>query len=211
VNTYGEGDEPRCVRFDVSNLIANRKSGARIQKSIVQDSPPLGGMFNVAKISAAQLIEDIKRVSGEGQSPISGLKVLGHGERLSRFLQERTSGGGRFGAAELVNKATVRHPDTQTYENAFKRIGPPRCWFAVDADVRLYGCKTSGAGNAWRSAFYRGTQTLGWTVATMRMDSSATQLRYIRTRQGRPDELLTGWLQTFEQVENEHEYFKFAH
>jgi RHS repeat-associated protein len=192
-----------CLKFDVSNLLPVKGAGAHISAYIVSDIPPLRGNLALPQDNAGGIMTKLKTQSVEGRSPVSEVRVFGHAG-AGAALREARTGGAEFSVEALAKAATVARPDDQTYANALKRIGPPRCWFAVDASLRLYGCKTKKGLNAWVTAHHRGQQSRGFTKQSLQADLSTLNTVWYVDDGGRR---LSPPYTTYSDLESNTQYF----
>jgi RHS repeat-associated protein len=88
-----------------------------------------------------QAIEQIKRLSKEGGTPIGGLIIGGHHNYNGSI--GGTAGAGAFSAADVVASATERDNRTNSLDSAKRDVGPPKCWFTKNATVYGAACTTS--------------------------------------------------------------------
>jgi RHS repeat-associated protein len=201
-----------CLKFDVSNLLPPDAPGAEIRGTIAQDKGALGGGFNLPLKTANGVIEEIMLHSQEGRTPMSSLVLMGHSSGDEVELRElgRSRGGMRgpkFSVQRMRELATVGGPSRQTYANAIKRIGPPRCWFAVNAKIRLFGCETKHHATTWAPQILRGNQDYGVTVKALDLGRLNGQpaVRYYDRHEDKP---LSQWYFSLEELEGNKKYFK---
>ena len=159
-----------CLRFDVSNLSSEKGASIKAMIAVVPKSDDVAAKFGLTVMNITALADRIKNSSKEGKTPISELIVWGHGSSEETALTTRPGGGDKF---EVTLLKDMWRPREQDFARAYAKRGPPRCWFATDAKVRLIGCRTSGLGNAWKRAFGRADQSFGWTLKDLEREPDA--------------------------------------
>ena len=125
-------------KYDASNL--EKKWNNKATLLITND---LGNPFGGQSIQATEIFDTIKTQSGQGGSPISYLLINGH---MSATSIGGYVGGGkyaRFTVAAYSSAAGAKEFDI-SFERASKKMGPKRCWFSRNAEVRFAGCNSSG-------------------------------------------------------------------
>ena len=188
-STYRENNWNRCwnngacVMFDVSNLLPRRGAGATVRGCISwhwQEKDQqwitghLEGAFQIPAKRSSSLAQELARVSGQGRTPISEFTVLGHSNSRVRELHTTREAEGykafSLMTLEGVKGIGVKRVAYQRYDTAIRKQGPPRCWFAVDATLRILGCNSDGPAQPWKNRVLRGSQTLGYTRALLMPD-----------------------------------------
>lgn len=164
---YGE-------HYDVSNLVSQstKRTTLVAKPSGPQDDFARGAAAVIGPStwsSGRQAARRLKRLSGEGRSPIATLCLGGHCFAGGALSGE--NGSGPFSAADVFREATETNNRNNTYSSASTKKGPPKCWFTPNAKFYGYGCNTSGAwaaswrGIARKNATVHGTRKIvfaGW-------------------------------------------------
>jgi hypothetical protein len=138
----------KCARADVANLVS--ASGPRVVMmpyvagdGYLTATKPVMGAVDYEWYHGLWAADKLKRISGEGASPVHRLYLAGHSgpghDTLSRENMDAP-----FAAHHVMAMATEGDNGHNEYIHAVGRIGPPKCWFTRRARVYGIGCFTAG-------------------------------------------------------------------
>jgi RHS repeat-associated protein len=176
----------KCARADVSNLVAT-EGGAITMMPRTSGDPWLPEVDSVVGpadyywstgIGAANRL---KSESREGKTPLQDVLLVGHSGSAYRDLH-RDGGTMPFDASDVLAVATENSNAINEYVHAVAWIGPPKCWFTRNAEVRGLGCQTHGTwAPYWAGTLMRsGSTTFGtrnYVLAVNPLFFFATYLR----------------------------------
>ena len=152
-NTQGDG-YPNGVQpgdiYDASNLsdsLPANKHYYSLSRAFLND----GDVYNISYTFAdgASLPSILKKISGEGATPITELLINGHGN--SGFYGIAGTSG--LGETTFMLQDLMKLNIKATFSRAKLKKGPLRCWFSRNATVRFSACKT-------RDLAYQFSQTI---------------------------------------------------
>ncbi len=144
-NDYPSGIK-KGDQFDVSNLVVKKggslsaglKNRAHPNKYANIQNNAEKSFLNLTFLTPSQIINKIKKDSGQGKSPLAFFLLKGHGFAGEHYMKGAL---GQFHIDDLILYAEVME-GYQDYTHAKKKIGPPRCWFTKNAKVYASGCRT---------------------------------------------------------------------
>lgn len=146
---YPNGIQPGDI-YDASNLsdsLPANKHYYTLSRAFLED----GSVYNVSYTFAdgASLPSILKRISGEGATPITELLINGHGGPTIYGIQ----GTFALGETTFLLSDLMKLDTKATFARAKSKKGPLRCWFSRNATVRFSACKT-------RNTAYRFSQNI---------------------------------------------------
>jgi len=161
---WEEGKPALCGQYDAYNLLSDLPQfaplgGGGIGASIGTDDnhyiERVGKFYGVPNWTAQQLLQDILGKSGRGQSPISGLLIVGHSGPGSQQIGSRFAAGEKFRIVSLAasKAAAWKKP---TFAEARDQQFPAAAWFSPSAVVRFAGCFTNSFAATFADWFLRG-------------------------------------------------------
>ena len=158
----------RCAQADVSNLVVKPGKLVKMRQSFSDPSDDF--MLAVddfwgtdARVweSGADAATYLRDKSQQGDKPIGNLLLGGHNfQGNSGISIGNNTGGPVFQASDLFPVADEKNNRTNTFEHAYDRIGPPKCWFTRNAKVYGFACNThEGWTTNWANTVLRTTAT----------------------------------------------------
>ena len=151
--------------YDVSNLIPPpARHGNELRIAYVGGRVDLGlvrwysGWPNVESPANGRALAGLIRdTAKDGDSPIARMTLISHG---GAFRSINDGEGNIFGLRFLETVSRWgRAPNPSAFDAARGRRGPPRCWFAPGAQVKLLGCLTDVHARGFANNILRSART----------------------------------------------------
>ena len=168
--------------YDASNLKAT--SGP----SLYIDMDAISTVYNQERPTAKvlntgdEVYNEIKRVSGEGATPIDYFELYGHTMNRpcigppSTKVDKRSKKG--LKVQEFCPANYPSDNSTNTYERAKRRKGPHRCWFTRGATGYAFACGGLSFGKAFAGAFLRKSASIKTTPQSVRIHLNDAWIHY---------------------------------
>jgi hypothetical protein len=143
----------KCALADVSNLVARAPKvveGGEEAVKMEVDPSVADGYLNPLRVfvnpnkdweQSPDAAEYLKTTSRQGGSPIPSAIFAGQSD--SNLTLGNKPGTKVFRTDDIFTVADEKRNDQNSPGHAINKIGPPKCWFTINAKVRVIGCHTT--------------------------------------------------------------------
>ena len=224
---WRRGGPAPCGLYDARNLLDLLPVGGPVRAGVGggNDNGYIEnmGLFygipaNMRHLSRAQIIEEIKRASGEGGTPIQFMTLIGHAARSNDLFGDQHGRAAlMFGADDLAeglvgpNGEPVGLYGQRAWRDAVEGRTPPIGWFRADkgTEVRFVGCESSVVARNFARRILRGDAVAWGTSELTEPRSGQTGARFVRDRGRLGPRPITDWALTPAQFEDDSPWSRY--